>query len=320
MRRVGTLLALGLLALSLSACGGTKGITVQARFTDVGDLAPESPVMMADVRVGKVDKIELDHASNLALVTMTLEPSAEVPRNVEARVRRTSLLGERIVDLVVPPNLPPNAVTLHEGQTIHRTVVRPDLEDLVRSGTDVLAPIAASEVATLVDEGAKGFGGQGENLRTLLFNFRDIVHAYAGRTGDIQSVIESLNQLNTVLAAHAHAQGQSVVNSERALRVLSEESTRLRVAVRALNRLSIGAKGIMDAHADEMGRFFSQMRVILGVLQSEQRDIAGLLRYAPFHNRNTQNVEFQQFNQVLQDFVICGFNDDPSDPARRCKG
>jgi hypothetical protein len=29
-------------------------------------------------------------------------------------------------------------------------------------------------------------------------------------------------------------------------------------------------------------------------------------------------VEFEQFNQVLQQFVICGLNDDPSDPARRC--
>ena len=319
MRRLRSVVAAGLLALALSACGHAEGVTVQARFTDVGDLAPEAPVMMADVRVGRVDQIELDHARNLALVTMTIEPEAHVPSDVEARVRRTSLLGERIVDLVVPSGTPANAPVLRDGQTIRRTLVRADLEDLVRSGTDVLAPIAASEVATLVDEGAKGFGGQGDSLRQLLLNFRSIVHAYAGRTEDIRAVIESMNQLNTVLASHAHAQGRAVVNSERALRVLREESGRLRDAVRALNRLSIGAEGILRAHSDEMGRFFSQMRTILAVLQSEQGDIERLLRYAPLHNRNTQVVEFQEFNQVLQDFVICGLNDDPSDPARRCK-
>ena len=47
-------------------------------------------------------------------------------------------------------------------------------------------------------------------------------------------------------------------------------------------------------------------------------DINGLLHYAQLHNRNTQLVEYQEFNQVVQDFVICGLNDDPSDRARRC--
>jgi hypothetical protein len=69
-----------------------------------------------------------------------------------------------------------------------------------------------------------------------------------------------------------------------------------------------------------MTHFFAQTRTILGVLQQEQADINGLLKYGPIHNRNTQLVEYREFNQVLQDFVICGLNDDPSDPARRCKG
>ena len=67
-----------------------------------------------------------------------------------------------------------------------------------------------------------------------------------------------------------------------------------------------------------MGRFFAQMHVILGVLRSEQSAIAGALKWAPFHDRNTQLVNYYDLNQVLQDFVICGLNDDPSDPARTC--
>jgi phospholipid/cholesterol/gamma-HCH transport system substrate-binding protein len=318
MRRVVALLALGLMAGSLAACGGSSGLHLKARFTDVGDLAPQAPVMMADVKVGTVDGIELDHKRGLALVTMTVERQASVPTDVVARVRRTSLLGERIVDLVVPPNTRAGEPLLQDGDTIRRTQVRPDLEDLVRQGTNVLAPIAASDVATMVDEGARGFGGHGQDLRTLLGNFRQIVHAYAGRTAEIQSLIESMNKLNGTLAPHAAAQARSLVNSERALRVLRAESGRLQQAVIALNRLSVGGKNILDAHEDEMARFFAQMRVILGVLRSQQHSITGFLRWAPGHNRNTQMVEFEQFNQVLQQFVICGLNDDPSDPARRC--
>ena len=129
-----------------------------------------------------------------------------------------------------------------------------------------------------------------------------------------------MNRLNGTLAPHMAAQAKSLVNSERALRMLRAESGRLALAIRALNRLSVGGKHILDAHSDQMQRFFAQMRTILGVLRSQQGSITGFLRWAPFHNRNTQMVEFEQFNQVLQQFVVCGLNDDPRDPARRCKG
>jgi phospholipid/cholesterol/gamma-HCH transport system substrate-binding protein len=305
-------------ALALSACGGSNGLTVKARFDDVADLAPDAPVMMADVRIGKVDTITLDH--NRALVTMTIDPSAHVPQGVIARARRTSLLGERIIDLVVPDSVSASAPLLENGAVIENTVVRPDLEDLVKSGSAALAPVAAGEVATLVDEGAKGFGSSGQDIRTLLGNLHDIVHAYAGRTGDIEAVITSMNQLNTTLAAHAPQQGLSVVNTQKALASLKLQMPVLKAAIVQLDRLAVGGRSVLQAHSDEMSDFFRQVRQIAGELHSQQSDLVNILKYAPLHNRNTQMVEYEEFNQVLQDFVICGLNDDPSDPARRCTG
>jgi phospholipid/cholesterol/gamma-HCH transport system substrate-binding protein len=318
MKRWAALFAISALAFAACRLPDDGMVTVRASFPDVGDLAPSAPVMMADVQIGKVTDIELEDGR--ALVTMELQRDAAVPDDVAARVRRTSLLGERIVDLVVPEGTPGDAPLLGDGDRITSTESRPDLEDLVQEGTDVLAPIAASEVATLVDEGAEGFGGRGAQLRELLGNFQSIVHAYAGRTDDLRGFIESLNDFNSTLAAKADAHAQAVANSARGIGMLREESGRLRDAVHSLVRLSTGARSVLEAHSDEMGRFFAQMRVILGVLHSEQGSIEGLLNWAPGHNRNTQTTEYDRFVQVLQDFVICGINDDPSDPARRCTG
>ena len=292
-------------------------VTTQALFSDVGDLAPSAPVMMADIQIGKVTEIELEGTQ--ALVTMDIDQSAGTPRNVVARVRRTSLLGERIVDLVVPLDAPTPDV-LEDGDRIELTEARADLEDLVREGTDVLAPIAASELATMINEGGEGFGGRGEQLGTMLRNFEAIVRAYSGRTDELRGVISNLNAFNSVLATQADAHARSVANTAQGIGMLADEAERLHQAVESLGRLAVGSRSLFDAHIDEMSRFFAQMRAILDLLRSEERSLQLFLQWAPGHNHNTQTTEYQDFVQVQQDFIICGLNDDPDDPARNCEG
>ena len=314
-------MAITVIALSFAALAFIPGdddqITVSARFDDVADLAPGAPVMLADVTIGKVEEIELDGTQ--ARVTMSIDSSARLPQGAIARVRRESLLGEKIVDFVIPETVPVDAPLLQDGGEILQTEVRPDLEDLVREGVDVLGPIAASEVATLVDEGAKGFGGRGDELRTMITNFDAIISAYARNTDDIRGVIENMNRFNTILASRAQSHARSVANTAQSIGMLREEVDRLEDAINALTRLSEGGRLILEDHSDEMSRFFQQMRVILGVLQEEQDSIELFLDWAPNHNQNTQITELYDFVQVYQDFIICGLTDDEDDPARECK-
>ena len=305
-------------AVAWACAPSEERISLSAGFEDVGDLAPSAPVMMADVPIGEVTDIRL--VGEQAVVSMEVERSARVPKGVEARIRRTSLLGERIVDLHLPEDLSLSAPPLQDGAFLQDTDTRPDLEDLVREGSDVLAPIAASEIATLVDEGAEGFGGRGEELRAILGNFSRIVEGYSGRTDQIRSVILAMERFNSTLASRASAHALATANTARSIEVLKEETGRLERAIKSLNRLAVAGEDLLRDHSDEMGRFFNQMRVILGVLRQEQDSLIELLRWAPDHNRNLQTTEYGDFVQVYQDLIVCGLNDDPRDPARRCEG
>ncbi|MDQ5815044.1 MAG: MCE family protein [Actinomycetota bacterium] len=311
------LLAAVAFALLLAACsGGGDTISASAKFGDVGDLAKDAPVMMADIVVGKVTDIRL--SGHEALVAVELEASAEVPEDVQIRVRRTSVLGERILDLVPAEDVDDDSPLLADGDEITNTETRSDLEDLVAEGTDVLASISASELAVMIEEGAQGFGGQGLELRRMLDNFNEIITGYAGRSKQITSLIRSLDRFNATIASRAGADEEAILNSEKNFRMLAEESDRLEQAIISLGRLARGGRSILDAHADEMERFFEHTRSIFGVLAENQGDIAGFLANAPGHNENTQRVEYIEFNQVVQDFVFCGMNDNPNDPARTC--
>lgn len=303
--------------LMLAGCSNdTGGKVIQARFDDVADVFPLAPVMYADITVGKVTEIALDGTQ--ALVTIELQKDSDVPANVIARIRRTSVLGERIIDLAVPDDQEPSVAALEDGDEIDQTETRADLENLVVEGNDVLGVIGASQVATMINEGAKGFGGNGEELGQILLNFRDITGTFNENSGTIKSLIRNIDDFNQVIAAEADAHKRAVVNTASALRVLDEESLKLTAAIESLARLATGSRSLLNAHVDEMDHFFQQARTIVGALHNQQSSIVKLLMYAPRHNRNTQLVEYIDFNQVIQDFVICGVNDNPDDPARRC--
>jgi phospholipid/cholesterol/gamma-HCH transport system substrate-binding protein len=305
-------------ALVAGACGGSDDmIKVSARFDDVGDLYTEAPVHLSDITVGEVTAIRLDGTQ--ALVEMELDPAAKIPDDVEARVRRTSVLGERIIDLVIPEGAD-STKTLVSGDIIEETSVRSDLEDLVDEGSELLGAVAATDLATMIDEGGRGFGGQGQELRGLLSNYGEIVDTYAARSKQINRLIDSMADFNETLATEAPSHERAMINSNRSIEMLNEESERLQSAIESLNRLAVGGSQILRAHSDEMIRFFDQTATILKVLANEQDSIELFLKWAPDHNANTQRVEYIEFNQVVQEFVICGLNDNPRDPARRCTG
>jgi phospholipid/cholesterol/gamma-HCH transport system substrate-binding protein len=312
-----TLVLTCMVAASLVGCGSPYTIDTTARFTDVGDLAKQAPVMLADIQVGEVTDIHL--AGTEAVVSMALDPKAEVPTDVTARVRRTSVLGERIIDLVVPEDLAPSAELLADGESIDNTETRSDLEDLVGEGSEVLGAITAADLAVMIQEGAKGFGDQGLRLRELLQNYDTIIRDYDDSSDDIISMIENMNEFNQIIAPETDAHVKALQNTARSFEVLREESDKLEEAILSLDRLARGSESILNEHSDEMSAFFRQMRVILGVLADEQDSIRLLLKHAPGHAENTQRVEYAEFNQVVQEFIICGLNDQPNDPARRCK-
>ncbi|MEK6442746.1 MlaD family protein [Pseudonocardia sp. T1-2H] len=119
-RRVASVLALGTtVALLTGGCGvlssGLRGVslpggadlgddpyTVTIQFPDVVDLVPQSLVKVADVPVGSVSGIAVDPATWNAMVTVAVNRDVTLPANAEARVRTTSLLGEKFVELSAP--------------------------------------------------------------------------------------------------------------------------------------------------------------------------------------------------------------------------
>jgi phospholipid/cholesterol/gamma-HCH transport system substrate-binding protein len=91
------LLALGYLAIKLGRMEviGGSGYNVHAKFSTVGGLRTGSPVEIAGVEVGRVDRISLENFQ--ARVAFRLNSDIKLPEDSMASVRTKGLVGEQYV-------------------------------------------------------------------------------------------------------------------------------------------------------------------------------------------------------------------------------
>jgi len=130
---VGVFVVLGIaaivwLAVQASTGAGIGGSTyeVNARFTNIGGLKPGSPVLIAGVTVGRVEKINLD-SQYAAIVRLNVKKDVHLPADTIASIKTSGLIGDKYIAL--SPGAESNE--LPPGGTISDTESAVDLESLI---------------------------------------------------------------------------------------------------------------------------------------------------------------------------------------------
>ncbi|MBW3662423.1 MAG: MCE family protein [Actinobacteria bacterium] len=304
-----------LLALVGSGCGvfGSDTITLTADFEDVIDLVAQAHVRAGDVPIGSVTKIELTDDQQ-ARVTLEVETGTDLPSDTRAVLKKTSMLGERYVELI--PNT--EGGTLVDGQHLGDSAVVGELEALVATGNELLGFIATDRLAAAVETGAVAFGGRGG----ILGRFLDDINAFVGNIeegkDDIVALIDALDAYLGGVVDSAEINAEALAVLERSTRALAEEDDRLIDALNDLERLSVVGDRIMTGHRTEIDDLVRRIRRILNEVARIDGSLQGLLTWLPRHNLHVPNATLNGFAQVWLDFIICGFSDTEDDPSRDC--
>lgn len=313
-RRLLVLLLAGVVAATVTACAQDERTTVVAEFDDVVDLVGNGAVTIADVRVGVVEDIELtdDHR---ARVTMSLEPGVALPSRVAARLRKTNVLGERFVELVPDRD---SGGRFESGSLIEDTTVVPELEELVFSGSEVVAAVAADALAGAIEAGAEGLDGRGQTLGTLIDDLTEIVSTYEDNSSDIVRLVEGLEGFLADVGPEAELHGQAVGELARFNRVLAEEDERLLDTLTEVRALATTGTDIMRTHRQRIDDFFTRFQRISGDIVAVDPDLRRLFFELQKHNNNTIEGINTEHAQVILDWIVCGVNDQPGHPVRHC--
>jgi phospholipid/cholesterol/gamma-HCH transport system substrate-binding protein len=85
---------------SLKFGGAEGGYTVTAKFDNIGDLKPGSPVTMAGVRIGRVESIRFDARDFKAEALLRIEDQyKQIPDDSDASIQTAGLLGGKYVGI-----------------------------------------------------------------------------------------------------------------------------------------------------------------------------------------------------------------------------
>lgn len=311
-----------LVSVVLGGCarGDDERIRATATFDDVADLADGAPVQLADVRIGQVTRIELTDDHRVA-VELAFDEDVPVPAAVQARLRRTSALGEKFVELR-PLTRDADAPRLADGATIDQAVVVPDVEDLVASGTELFTSISASQLAVIIEESANSVSGRGEDLSLLLQRLETVTEGYAGRTATLTGLIEDIGQLASDVSPAAQEHAAALSELAETTEVLDQASGDLLATIESLTRLAEEGADILVTHFDRIDLALRALRAATRAVASEQVALGQLLLNLPAHNAALPNSLQGDFLQVIGDIVLCGLpggGEVDGDPAGDCE-
>ncbi len=311
-------LAAGLVAVAVAVVIVPRALAadvveVTATYDEVGDLVERGHVRFGDVPVGSIAGIELaeDHRAE---VTLHLDADQRLPQRAVAVLRMTSLLGERYVDLVPDPE---EGGAVVDGAQLPSDFEQ-DIELVVESGSELLGALSVDRVARVIEVGHRTFDGRGDRVGELLDELGDYAGHLERERDQLADFLDASERLAATAAPDAQLHAAALEDLADLTEVLAEEEQRL---VGALDELSgtaeVGARIVADNRQSlddllaRVSRTAAELLRIDGALEN-------LLLWLPRHNLAVPGGVVSEHVQVINDFTLCGINDEPDNPANAC--
>lgn len=260
MRRAGVrrrslqALVLLMVALTMTSCRDWRGIanvplpggpgsgpgayTVYVQVPDTLGLNGNSRVLVADVFVGAVDRIELKNW--VATLKLRLNKDVHLPRNATAKIGQTSLLGSQHIELAAPAD--PSSEPLKNGDTItlNNSSSFPTIERTLAGLSLLLQRGGLADLDTITTEFNAMLGGRAEQIRGFLGKLEVFTAQLNAQRDEIVHAIDSTNRLLSYLGEHNDSLDKALAAFPPLFKYFNAQQAIFIDAVTALGRQGAG--------------------------------------------------------------------------------
>ncbi len=189
--------------------GAKKGYLLQATFDSVAGLDAKSAVRMAGVKIGVVEKIELENSR--AKVIMRIDPDVQIQRGSEAMIKTMGLLGEKYVEFVPQKSVAQQPASAERspyyqaGDRVQATISPSDVDKLVNQlsaiADDIKQVTASLRKVFGTEQGTRSMEDILGDLRQTMANVKDFSRTLRSDGGELvvrlNELVASLNSVVT---------------------------------------------------------------------------------------------------------------------------
>ena len=244
-------IAIGLgLAFSVNRFEALRGVySLSAELEDAAGLQSGNEVRVAGVKVGRITGIHLNRRA--AIVEMEIQDDVRVPVESKLEVKLKTLLGQKFVDLQMPPGYlaaasagaePADATDgfLEDGDVIPlaQTTIPYEIHQAATEGTRVLEGIDKKALRKLINVVAGTFGRSSDELGRALVSLDDAMEVLSPKGVEISRVLRSARRATFTLAGSDRDLESILGRSAEVLTTLAERRESISSLLAATNDLA----------------------------------------------------------------------------------
>lgn len=238
------------LSLPGGAGQGDDAIDISVEMPDVTTITVNSPVLVNDVKVGRITGISLRgwHAQ----IDIALNADVQLPANAVAAIGQTSLLGSQHIELA-PPDAPGEG-RLQDGAVIPmtRATEYPTTERTLSSLSVLLNGGGLAQLGTIVRGVNDALDSNVGVTRDLITRLSNLTATLNGRRETIVDALEGLDRLAATVNAQNPVLDQAIRDIQPAVAELSQRRGRLSEVLTELDRFGSTAGRVIETSADDI--------------------------------------------------------------------
>lgn len=245
--------------------------TYSAVFTDVSGMAPGDDVRVAGVRVGRVDKIDLE--GTLAKVTFRVQRGQPLYTNTVASVTYQNIIGQRYLGLAPGPAVDKRLLPNHGQIPEEHTTPSFDISYMLNGFEPLFTELDPKQVDNLTNAIIQAFQGDSGSVLALTTQASALAETLAGPDQVLGDLINNLNDLMGTLATQ-NTNLQTMIRQTRG--VMSELAGRraeLVASVGSINSTTARLAAIVNNITPDAQQFIGRQPGFLdyGLHQGRQR-------------------------------------------------
>ncbi len=239
-----TLLATGVLVMTIANNSTGQANTYTARFTDVAGLNVGDDVRIAGVKVGDVKDISLDD-HNVAQVTFTVS-QRQLPQASTATIKYRNLVGQRYISLDQGAGNPNQFMKAGDTIPLQRTKPALDLTVLLGGFKPLFQALSPNDVNQLSYEIIQVLQGEGGTVDSLLAHTASLTTTIAQRDQVIGQVINNLNNVMGTVAARDQQLSGLIIQLQQMVSGLAADRNQIGDAITGLDGLTNTTAGFLQ--------------------------------------------------------------------------